>query len=327
MRRMALGLALAALSAGSLAGQEPPRPRSRPPTDSARVLPQDTVPRDTVRIPRPGLGYVPARAAVLLTVGLPGSGEAQQQPVWARRTDYLDAPMDSASLDRTVTIRGGVTAGLSAILGLGRDWAVRLGASVATARIQTRYSGDESAAVLIDNANAIPGTTADLSVLSLETGLLYRIPSTKRLQPYLELGTALSRWTGRGSVPTVLEDQLGTRFEAAAGIGGVLPLSRHLSARIHASTRVFQTLVGARPAGDTLGTLHTLGWPPTRKETSANTTLVSAAPGSSAFADGAREALGVLRLQVGISYDFRRASPPPLGPRPAAADTTSPPGH
>lgn len=322
-----LALALAALPT-RLAGQEPPRDR-RPPTDSAArpVAPRDTIPRDTVRRAQPGLGYAPARAAIQLTLGLPGNAEAQQQSVWARRTDYSGAVLDSASLDRTVTLHGGVSIGLAATLGLGRNWALRLGVGWATAQVETRYSGAEEADLLVRDANATPGTAADLGVASMETGLLYRIPSTRRLQPYLEIGTALSRWSSRGTLPAALQDQLGTRFEALAGVGGVLPLSRHLSAHLRASTRVFRTMVAARPAGDTLGTRYTLGWPPTRKENGRTTTLVSAPPGGSAFADGAREALHLLHLQVGVSYDFRRAAPPPMGPRPAPPDTTSPPGR
>ena len=323
MRNALAALVLAALSAGALGAQERP-----PPLERGDSIPQDTAARDTVRPPPPTLGYDPAAAALEVSIELPGSGTAQRQPVRAWRTDLSGTVVDSAVLTRTVEIRGGMAGGLSGLIGLGKDWALRLGVQVATATVETDYAGAEANEVLAGAANAIPGTSAELRLLSLESGLRFRIPSTRRFQPYLELGTAVSRWTTTGEVPSGLDDDFGTRIEAVAGVGGVIPLGSRLSVRVHASTRVFQTLVDTRAAGDTLGSITTLGWPPGRKEEWRTTTLVADAPTRSLFADGAREVMGLLRIRAGLSYDLGRTpAPPPPPPEAAPPDTTPPPGR
>ena len=322
MRSALPALVLAAVSVSALTAQERP-----PPMERGDTIPQDTATRDTVRPPAPTLGYDPAAVALEVSFGLPGSGTAQRQPVRAWRTDFSGTVVDSALLTRATELRGGISGGVSGIIGLGKDWALRLGLQVATATVATDYTGAEADEVLVTAANATPGAATELRLLSLETGLRFRIPSSRRLQPYLEVGAALSRWAATGDVPPALDDDFGTRVEAVAGFGGVIPLTSRFSARIHASTRLFRTLVDTRPPGDTLGTRVSLGWPPGRKEEWRTTTLVAEAPTRSLFADGARETLGLLRLQAGLSYDLGRTLPPPPQPPEAPPDTTSPPGR
>lgn len=306
---LVLPLLLAAVSAGYATAQE----REARERETQDTIPPDSIVRDTVRPPPPTLGYQPAAFSVALHVGRPGSGEAQTQPVRAWRTDLDGAVLDSAALTRTAKVRGTVSAGLAAILGLGPDWALRLGASVAIATLEASYRGDNE--IYVTTANAVAGRPLDLRVLSLESGLRYRIPSGKRVQPFLELGTAVSRWSTENA-PSNTPFSSATRFEAVAGVGGVIPLSRHFSARLHASTRIFQTPAPTRPPGDTVATSSTL-------------VLVSNATATSPFADGAREILDLLRLRVGVSWDLARPAPqrPAAPPEEAPADTTSPPGR
>lgn len=318
-----LVLAATAVAAGDAAAQE--RVREPPDREVQDTVPQDTVVRDTVRPPRPTLGYEPAAFSLELELGAPGSADVQAQPVRVRRAQLTGAVVDSAVLTRTVAIRGARYGGLSGILSLGSDWGGRVGVGVAAATLQTDYDGEDEA--FVASANAAAGGRTELRILSLESALRYRIPSRKRLQPYLELGAAVTRWRTDGSAGDVPSLEDATRFEAIAGVGAVIPLNRRFSARLHASTRVFRTPVDPRAAGDTLGTRRTLGWPPS-KDNAATTVVVSRPPAQSAFADGAREILDLLRLQVGISVDLGR---PALGARPPAPqappDTTSPPGR
>lgn len=321
-----LVLVLAVLGPQTTAAQE--RVREEQADSAARdTVVQDTAVSDTVHPPRPSLGYDPAAFSLAIDIGTPGGGDAQRQPVRAWQLDYTGTPVDSALLARTVTIRGGVYGGVSGTLGLGRDWAIRLGLGLTTATLQAHYGGDAEA--FVDRANATADVTADLRRLSIESALQYRIPSQRRVQPYLELGATFSRWQTRGSVPESLRLDAGTQLEATAGVGAVIPLSRRFSARLHASTRLLRTPVRPRAAGDTLATSFSPGWPPTRKEESETTVLVYRPPASALFADGAAEMLSMLRFQAGISYDLGRPAPGATAApvTDAPADTTSPPGR
>ena len=274
----------------------------------------DSAPRDTVVAPRPGLGYTPPRFSLAGYIGRPGSGPAQSQPVRASRRDLTGVVTDSTLLTRTVEIRGGWHGGVAATLGLGRDWAVRLGAGYSTAMLATEYSGESE--IFVASANELAGSEVALRVASLESALLYRIPSSRRIQPYLELGGAVSRWSTDGLLPGMesLRSAV-TRLEALAGVGGIIPLTPRISARVHASTRVFQTPVQVAAAGDTLASGATL-------------VLVSRPAATTAFADATREAVDLLRLQVGISYDLGRGvSEPAARTREGAPGTTSPSGR
>jgi hypothetical protein len=324
---LALALLLA-LSAGPLASTgaaqervERERRERREPRDT---IPRDSILRDTViaQPEPPALGYDPAALAFELTVGLPGSGNAQRQPATVWRTDLQGTVLDSARLTRSLAVRGGVVATVAAVIGLGPDWAVRGGLGLATARAQVAYGGPDADSLLVSAANAVPTPGTALMLVALETGVRYRIPSRKRLQPYLELGAAYVSWHARGTA-SGLQSELGGRFEATAGLGGVIPLNHRFSARIHATTRVFRTPVGPRTAGDTLGSRVVPGWPPTRKDGYRRTIVTAEAPARSPFADGALELLSLVRLQLGLSYDIR----PPGKEATPAPDTVEPPGR
>lgn len=313
------------LAATPLIAQERPvdRPR-RPAQDTAR---QDTVPQDsaaprTVHVPVT-LGYDPALLSLVFTVGLPGTGEAQLQPVLAVRSVSTTGARDSAVLNRVVRLRGAVTTGASAVLSLGRAWGVRLGAAVTTGTLQPEYAGD-GAEALVDAANAAASAGTDVLTLDLETTLRYRLPIQKRLRPYLELGAVVSRWSTDGTPtgPHPLASGI-TRVAATAGVGGILPLSRRFSARFRLARRLFRTPVTATAAGDTLarGTRQ-LPW----DSRATKFVLISRPAPTTPFADGVHELLGPLRLQAGVSLDLGRIPSAPAGPV-APPDTTSPPGR
>lgn len=311
--RTLAALLLALTVAGPTAAQERDREaRDQTPRDTAA---QDTLPRDTVVARQPGLGYRPADLSIAVMAGLPGGGEAQNHPVRLWRTDLAGAVLDSAVLSRTVELRGGVYGGVSGALGLGRDWAVRLGLGITTGTLEASYDGTDP--IFVTSANAVAGNTADLEIVTLESVLQYRIPSTRRIQPYLELGGAISRWTAEGSLREAAALRSGvTRFEVLAGVGGIIPITRRFSARIHAAQRLFRTPVPIPAVGDTVLTSSAL-------------VLVSRSPASTTFADAARESLGLMRFQLGISYDLGRPARPPAAvmepPREEAPDTTSSP--
>lgn len=286
--------------------------RDQTPRDPAA---QDTLPRDTVFARQPGLGYRPADVSLAVMVGIPGGGEAQNHPVRLWRTDLAGAVLDSAVLSRTVELRGGVYGGVSGALGLSRDWAVRLGLGITTGTLEAGYGGSDS--TFATAANAAAGNTADLEILTIESALQYRIPSTRRIQPYIELGGAISRWTAEGSLRDAAALRSGlTRFEVLAGAGGIIPITRRLSAHVHAGHRLFRTPVPIPAVGDTV-------------LTGSNLVVVSRSPGSTSFADAARESLGLIRFQLGVSYDLGRPARPPAAitepPREEAPDTTSSP--
>lgn len=248
-------------------------------------------------------------------VGLPGGGEAQNHPVRLWRTDLGGAVLDSAVLSRTIELRGGVYGGVSGAVGLGRDWAVRLGLGVATGTLEASYDGSDD--LFVTSANAVAGKAADLSIVTIESALQYRVPSTRRVQPYVELGAAVSRWTADGSLPEAAALSSGvTRYEVMAGVGGIIPITRRLSARVHAARRVFQTPVPVPAVGDTVLSSSAL-------------VLVSRPSASTSFADATREMLGLLRLQVGVSYDIGRPPRAPAAltepPREVAPDTAASP--
>ncbi|MFW5946870.1 MAG: hypothetical protein ACOCUW_00145 [Gemmatimonadota bacterium] len=300
-------LALAALTVAADRAGAQDRPRERtPPTDSAA---QDTVPdtesQDTV--PRgPALGYEPPALSVVLTVGLPGGGEAQSQPVTAYRTDLAGTVLDSVVLGRTQTVQGGIRAGIAVEWSLGTRWAVRVAGGAATASLETGYRGPSE--VFVPAAEAIAHDDAELRVLSAETALRYRIPSRRRVRPYLELGAGFSRWSFDGATAGPATDV--TRFEVLAAVGAVIPLRGRISARVHASSRMLRTPVDLVVPGDTAAASSAL-------------TLIAREPDGTTFADGARETLGLTSLDLGLSVGLGSVPAPPA---PAATvDTPSPP--
>lgn len=302
-----------AFGVGATAAQEQDRPReTREPV--ADTIGQDTLHQDTLYATRPALGYQPPALSVSLMVGLTAGADAQDHPVRFLRTDLNGAVLDSAGLNRTVELSGSVYAGVSGAFGLGRDWALRLGLGVMTGTLEASYAGEDE--VFVYSANAAASNAADLEILTVESALQYRIPSSRRVQPYLELGAAMSRWNAEGSLPEAAALQSGaTRVEVLAGLGASIPVTRTLSARLHVSRHLFRTPVPLPAAGDTLLASSAL-------------VVVSRPASATRFADGAREALDRFRLQAGVSYDVGRPPTPDASAEPppeAAPDTTSQP--
>lgn len=307
-RSLLVALALLTAWGATRARAQEPEEQVETPTAAQDTATQDTAVHDTVPA-GPALGYQPPAVSLVITAGTPGGGDAQVQAVRAYRRTTAGEVLDSASLSRTVAIAGGLSGSVSGELGLGPRWVFRAGVGVATAKLETKYDGDDEA--FVASVRAIGTGSADLLALSVESALRYRIPSIRKVRPYVELGIAASRWSADGDLPGLgLEDGI-MRFEALVGAGGVVPLTRRLSLRILASTRVLRTPIHPVAGGDTVA--------------SSSALLVTALPPSSSlFADGARESLGLLRLQLGLSLDLGR----PAAGRPdrgEPSDTTSSP--
>lgn len=309
-----LTVTLLAVGAARVAAQEPVQDTTAQDTarqdtvrqDSVR---QDSAVQDTVR-PAPVRRYEPAAFSLIVTVGTPGGGEIQDQPVLAVRRNLAGVALDTAVLSRAVTLQGEISARVSGEIGLGPAWSLRLGAGITTGTLEASYSGD--ADLFVISARAVESGRAELRALSVESALRYRIPSRRRLQPYLELGAAYSRWTADGSLPEAAALASNVhRFEARAGLGGVIPLTGSLSARIHVSTRAFRNPVALVPVGDTALASSAL-------------VLTARAPSRSTFADTRHETLSLVRLELGLSLDLGRRNAPPVR-REEAPDTTSPP--
>lgn len=277
MRRPTLLLiaALATWGGLPLTAQEP----DTLPEASPEALPDTAVP--------PVPAYVPPRYALSLTIGRPGGGTFQTQPVLVT-THGADAAPDSALLQRTVETSGGLQLGASAVVGLGSVWAVRLGAGVGRVTVEPRY--DEGDASFVAAATEVAaGEATQLSTLFVEAVLRMRLLSSRRAQPYLELGASSLRWmaaSAPGGSPVLPR---GThRLAATAAVGALIPFSDRLSARVHVETRSFRTPVAPSPAG-------------TLAASSATTSIVFAVPPIQPFTDAAHELVSLPRLDVGIS--------------------------
>lgn len=310
-RAVALLLAMAAFGVQDARAQErPEEARTARDTAASDTAASDTTPAPTIRLPPPPLGYDPAVFSLTVTLGRPGDGDAQTQSVRALRRDRTGAVLDSAVLSRTVFVRGTVYGGVSGTLSLSRRWGLRVGLDVAAATLQPGYSGSHE--VLLATAEAVAADPGELRVVTVESTLRHRIASSKRMQPYIELGAAMSRWSVDGPVPEAALVAGQTRFEVVAGVGGVVPLTDRLSARLHASTRALRTPILPLAAGDTVAASTTL--------------LLTARPSSgSVFADDVREVLGLTRLDVGLSLDLGRVAARP-GDRPEPSAPSPPPG-
>ncbi|NIP78920.1 MAG: hypothetical protein GWM90_06865, partial [Gemmatimonadetes bacterium] len=216
-------------------GQEPD---SRAPTPDPFAAPT----QDTLAAPAPPPPPAP-RFSLAVTVGTAGLGEIQSQPVRALRTDAGGAPLDTAILKRVLSVDGGLHAGASAIVSLTPVWAVRIGAGLTRASLRPEYEGEEE--LFVTTVRAVSDAeSVDLRVLSLESALRFRLPTTRRLRPYLELGAVATRWRTDAALMGVpgLEDGV-TRLGVTAALGGVLPLGSVASLRLRATTGAVRTPV------------------------------------------------------------------------------------
>ena len=315
-RRNASGLAVAALVIllpSGVTAQEELEPTRPARADTAPEVPAERG-ADTVRLPGVQLGYEPPALTVALMFGVPGSSDAQHQPVEAVLS-LPDAPApDTALLSRNLTLQGGLVAGAQASLNLASGWGLRLGASYATATLTPALDGED--ALFGDSVDVVPDQSAALEIGRIEATVRYWIPSSKRMRPFAELGAAASRWTGSGSLPEATGLKAGlTRWEAVVGVGGVVPLSDRFSAHFRASRRLLRAPVARRAVGDTLVDTGTL-------------LLTAREPVTTSFADGARDVLGLTQLELGLSVTVWKRRPTPE-PEPAAegAGSLSPPGR
>lgn len=317
---LALLSSLALPGAGELRGQEGGEAGAAAP-DSAR---QDTTAQDTLPPPRPPFRYTPPALSVTVSVGRPGSGPLQTQPVLVQYSGLYGAPPDTVRLARELRAEGGLVAGVAATVSLAPSWAVNLGVGLARAEVQTRYAADEEA--LGPSAAALAGGNVDLTAVSVETTVRYRIPSSRRLQPFIELGGAVSRWSLPQSLSAATELSSGaTRLEAVAGVGAIVPLNDRFSARFRASSRVLRTPAPPQVSGVTLATVPKGAGQPLFRQRHSLLMQTQTIP-DNGFADSAREVLALLRVELGISLDLGRtgeASPGPAAP----SAPSSPPGR
>jgi hypothetical protein len=311
-RVVALLLAMAAAGAGQARAQEPPDSAAAQPQDTAAQQQADSV--AVIEVP-PLMG---PRFSLALMLGPAGFGEIQSQTIITVETDLAGAVLDSAEASRSLVADGGLQAAVSLAYAVTPAWVLRVGAGVTRGTLRTEYEGDPDEFVRpvgplsLNLLDPIAGSRAtDFTVLEVESALRYRIPSSRRLQPYLELGTVMSRWTAKDAVAGAagLEDGI-TRFGVIGAVGGRLPLRERLSLRLRVSTRA----LGNPAAG---GGPESLAIPGSR--------LVpeSLEPGGAPFADTTREVLRALRLEAGLSLDLGRAADPP--PDRSGADASTSP--
>lgn len=293
-RTTLLLLVLVATGAGAAIGQEP--------------VGQDSVGQEPATM---RAHHQPPRFSFSVAGGSLGIGTLQRQPVTARRRDPAGAVLRSATLTRTVVAEAGIHAGAAVIASLSPAWALRLGVAGGRATLRTRYAGEDS---LFLRTLEVVGDreTIELSLLSFEAALRFRIASTRRLQPYLELGAARQRWDA-GPLPGGGALAAGgvSRTAVLAAVGAVIPVTGPLAARVQASTRVFRTPLEAAA--------------PRTPDLSSSTLALSFLPtAQDGFASTAHSLVQGSRLEVGLSLGWGAVREAPRG-RSGTDASTSPP--
>ncbi len=260
--------------------------------------PERTVP-DTAATATPGtepaLGYEPPRWTVSFTLGTLGFGNLQTQPFLAERLDGHGTVLSTANLTRTVRADGGFQGTASGVVSLSRAWAARVGVGAARSTIGVRFSGTDDLFALSASRLADP-LDATAWLLVGEAGLRYRVPTSTRARPYIELGVAALHWRpDRTAALPDLEELW--RYAAYAAAGAVVPLAGPWRAELRAVRRLSRTPTPPSAAG--------IVGP------SSSTLRLTAQPGSgTAYADVALELLSELRLDVGLSVGLGRLPPP-----------------
>jgi hypothetical protein len=316
--RALLLIALAgALGASSLRAQEPDtarvvdpraqeqeRERPRPPQDTTRAV------QDTLAPARPA--YVPPRFALSLTVGTIGIGTLQAQPALAERVTGAGAVTDSVLLARSVEADRGLAVGASALWSLGPRWAVRVGAELGRATLGSTYEGEDD--LYVDAANQLAAEDeVDATMLALEAAVRMRLPSSRRAQPYVEVGAFTTRWSTDEDRPGIPLAEGVQRVGAHAAVGAVIPLWGALSATVQATDRVYRTPLDAAPGG-------------TAGPAGSTLAVTLLAPGEAAYADEEYTLVNSLQLDLGLRFTAGSAAVPP--PDPAGAPvSTSPTGR
>jgi hypothetical protein len=226
------------------------------------------------------------------TIGRPGSGDLQVQPVMAGRLDEEGVVSESAVLQRKVAVTGGVQGNAALAVALGPSWSARFGAGLGRARVTQTLSG---AREFVEEATeATAGARRDVNLSTLEAALRYRLPSAHVLRPYLEVGVGMERWSAEGDGPL---DPAGvgpsgetvTRYGSHAAVGGDYPVAAGLNVRVQASVRMHRTPLAPLPDGTEVARGDTL-------------VLTAGAPPAAPFADTAIELVTRLRFEIGLSY-------------------------
>lgn len=258
----------------------------------------------TTAAPAPRPPYVPPRIAVSVTGGRLSFSDLQNQRVRAQRLDEGGTPTDEASLERSLEAEDGLQVGASVLVGLTPVWALRVGAALGTASLAAGYSGDDP---WEGDVRALPvGPSADVSVLSAEGALRFRMRSSRPFHPYAELGLGALRLTADDPAFPGAAGLTGeTSLSVLAAVGAIVPIRGALAGRLQATGHFFGTPASPAEAGAPVATGDTL-----------RVTFLGAAAGT--FADPARELLRAFRLEVGLSVEvgaMRRtvapAAPPP----------------
>lgn len=263
--------------------------RTDPRTQERREqVPEDEVQdQDTATAATPA-PHAPARFSLALSVGGLGDRTLQSQTVLAERRNAAGTVLETATLGRSMEAEGGVEVGLTGTLSLGPTWAVRVGAGLGFTTFGVAYNGDDE--LFVTAAGHLAEREAvDVTVVALDAALRMRIPSTRRAQPYLELGATSMTWRGASPMAGAPELEDGVhRVAGLAAAGVIVPVRNRLAAQLRISSRTYRTPVGISPAGE----------PGVRSSTLVTT---FAAPESRPFADPALELTTALRLDVGLS--------------------------
>lgn len=264
---------------------------------------------DTTTVgPPPKPSYDPPRIAVSLAGGRLSFSDLQNQRVRAERLNEAGTPTGESFLERSLAAEDGLQVGGSVLLGLSRAWAVRVGATVGKASLAAGYSGDDPWEEDVKGLPVAPST--DVSVLSAEGALRFRMRSSRPFQPYAEMGLGALRLTAEDpSFPGAAGLTGETSLSVLAAVGAIIPIRGPLAGRLQATGHFFGTPASPAEAGAPVAAGDTL-----------RVTFLDAAAGT--FADPVRELLRALRLDVGLSVEvgaMRRSdapAAPPSGSRP-----------
>jgi hypothetical protein len=253
------------------------------------------------------------RVSVML--GTMGFTDLQAQPLRAARTapngeDEDDAaPPESVRLTRRLGVEGGRMASLSIGLGMGRSWAVRVGAGIGSGTLARSLDGPDE---WVEEAREVADTDAvDFGLMALSSALQYRIPTPYAFRPYLELGASLERWTADTSLPAGDgESDEVTRLAGMVAVGGDYPVTQRIALSLRLGTTVFRTPLTPRLAGQEVGRSDSL-------------VLTTEAPDTRRFSDTAVELARSTRVSVGLTVRLGGAvaeppDPPESGASPPA---------
>ncbi|HSH45521.1 MAG TPA: hypothetical protein VK966_06680 [Longimicrobiales bacterium] len=318
---IALAVVAAAFRGGDPLAAQDPVPGDTLPADT---LPADTVRSDAIPTPgdpmgrdplaasdttSPGSPYEPPQWALSLGTGFTSHGDLQAQDIVATWMAE-DGTTDVRTMRRGVGADGGLQLSGSVLLGLTPAWAVRAGGAWSTGSLDVSVSGEDEDRVEEVQALTEHGA-GEFSILSGEAALRFRMASSRRLQPYAELGVAVLRWALDGDAGPGTDDLDGlTRVGGVAAFGAILPVWGRLAAQAQLSAQYFRTPV--RPVA-----------PGPLAENDTLSVVFGEAAGA-AYADPRIELARLLRLDVGLSLETGRVGPARPGSGSAAPSSAAP---